>query len=95
MRVYASAQLMLDACALVHDKMPLCRDNDPELIKMMKKKMAVAISEENYDQAAQLRDSPLMTLYREIQRHKQNGDTARAAQLQRDLDRSSSGWDFP
>lgn len=71
-----------------------CRDDDPELIKMMKKKMAVAISEENYGQAAQLRDSPLMSLYRQIRHLKQNGENARAAQLQRDLDDSSSSWDF-
>lgn len=71
-----------------------CRDDDPELIKMMKKKMAVAISEENYGQAAQLRDSPLMSLYRQIRHLKQNGEVSRASQLQRDLDDSSASWDF-
>lgn len=61
---------------------------------MVKKKMELAIAEENYSQAAKLRDSPVMLLYREIQHLKQTGDTRRASQLQRDLDDSASSWDF-
>ena len=44
-----------------------CRVEDPELVKMIKRKMAVAVREEDYAHAAELPDHPIMSMYHEIE----------------------------
>ena len=43
----------------------LCRQDDPEPLKLLKRKMALAIEEEDYVQAAGIRDHPYMALHLE------------------------------
>lgn len=72
----------------------VCRASDPELVKMLKRQLAIAISEEDYGQAAQLRDSPLMQLYTEVRNLKAAGDLAAALELQDEFDAAAAKWDF-
>ena len=72
---------------------PPCRDKDPEVIKMIKRSMAVAIAEENYKEAARLRDMPAMATYREIQELRAEGDLPAAIQLQDELAHQEP-WSF-
>lgn len=72
----------------------VCRANDPELVKMIKRQLAIAIGEEDYVKAAQLRDSPLMQLYMEAKALKAAGDLAGALELQDEFDCAAANWDF-
>jgi hypothetical protein len=72
----------------------LCSASDPEIVKMLKRELAIAISEEDYAQAAQLRDSPLMRLYMKVKKLKAAGDLAAALELQDEFDAAAAKWDF-
>lgn len=61
---------------------------------MLKRQLAIAVAEENYSYAAQLRDSPMMQLYVEVQRLKAQGDLAAALDLQDEFDAAAASWDF-
>lgn len=61
---------------------------------MLKRQLAIAVAEEDYTQAAQLRDSPLMQLYLEVKNLKAAGDLAAALQLQDEFDAAAAKWDF-
>ena len=61
---------------------------------MLKRELAIAVSEEDYVQAAQLRDSPLMQLYMEVQNLRAAGDLAAALELQDEFDAAAVKWDF-
>ena len=76
------------------DACELCRPADPELVKMLKRELAIAVSEEDYVQAAQLRDSPLMRLYMEVQNLRAAGDLAAALELQDEFNAAAAKWDF-
>lgn len=43
------------------------RPDDPEPIKLLKRAMSVAVSEEDYPEAIRLRDHQWMQMYRDIQ----------------------------
>lgn len=49
------------------------RQDDPEPLKLLKRKMAVAIGEEDYQQAACIRDHPYMALHLESLRLRMAG----------------------
>jgi hypothetical protein len=61
---------------------------------MIKRSMAVAVAEENYARAAQLRDHPAMLMYHQIALLRRSGCLLEAIQLQDELDRQTEGWDF-
>jgi hypothetical protein len=61
---------------------------------MIKRQMRVAIAEEDYVKAAQLRDLPIMTMYHEIQQLRANGFAAEAQRLSDCLDAETSIWRF-
>jgi hypothetical protein len=71
-----------------------CRDKDPELVKMVKRSMDVAIAEENYAYAAQLRDLPVMQMHKEIQELRRSGNLISAIQLQDELEARFAKWTF-
>ncbi|GLC38971.1 hypothetical protein PLESTM_000801400 [Pleodorina starrii] len=61
------------------------RPNDPDVIVLLKRELAIAVSEEDYAAAIRLRDHPYMQLYRRIEAFQQLGRANEAAALQREL----------
>lgn len=51
-------------------------------LALLKRKMQVAIREENYPMAATLRDEPVMRTYLELHRHVVLGNSDRALELE-------------
>ncbi len=44
----------------------LARPDDPDAVKLLKRQLLVAVAEENYREAARLRDHAWMHLYRDM-----------------------------
>lgn len=61
---------------------------------MIKRSMRVAVAEENYVRAAQLRDHPVMVTYRHISLLRQSGRLVEAIKLQDELDAQAAEWRF-
>ena len=45
---------------------PSRREDDMEAVKLLKRKLSLAVSEEDYGTAAKIRDHPYMKLYKEL-----------------------------
>jgi UvrB/uvrC motif len=61
---------------------------------MIKRQMHVAVTEEDYGRAAELRDSHVMIMYSEIQKLRERGFPAEAKKLADCLDAETSIWSF-
>ncbi|GFR41045.1 hypothetical protein Agub_g1479 [Astrephomene gubernaculifera] len=61
------------------------KPDDPEVIKLLKRELAVAVREEDYAAAIRLRDHPYMQLYRRIEAFHHVGRAEEAASLRREL----------
>lgn len=55
----------MNLSALMHD-VRLLRNDDPDPLKLLKRKLAIAIVEEDYQQAITLRDHPYMQMHWEV-----------------------------
>jgi hypothetical protein len=62
-------------------------DDDLDAIKLLKRKLHVAIKEEDYTAAASIRDHPYLIVYRDICQSKINGQVDRASKLEEELKR--------
>ena len=62
-------------------------DDDLDAIKLLKRKLLVAVKEEDYSAAASIRDHPYLIVYRDICQSKMNGQEERAAKLEHELKR--------
>ena len=62
-------------------------DDDLDAIKLLKRKLTVAVKEEDYTTAASIRDHPYLLVYREICKSKIHGDSQRAVTLESELAR--------
>ena len=62
-------------------------DDDLSEIKLLKRKLLIAVKEEDYSTAAAIRDHPYLLVYREICQSKIHGDSHRAAKLESELQR--------
>ena len=51
---------------------------DPEPIKLLKRELDVAVSEEDYEAAARIRDSKLFVLHQKVAALREAGDTEAA-----------------
>lgn len=60
LQTLCSSQLLTQACYLD------CRIDDPDPLKLLKRKLAIAIAEENYGLAASVRDHPYMVLHVQV-----------------------------
>ena len=63
-----------------------CRKEDPEPVKRLKREMAVALAEEDYDAAARIRDHPFMVKAMEVLKHRQLGSDSEADRILHDLE---------
>lgn len=62
------------------------RKEDPEPVKRLKREMAVALAEEDYDAAARIRDHPFMVKAMLVLKHRQLGSDAEADRILHDLE---------
>lgn len=88
----SSAQQLCKLCRLFTNSRSCCRDQDPAVVKLQKRLLAIATLEEDYERAAQLRDSPIMTMYRQIQELQSQEKVAEALSLQMQLDQQAAEW---
>ena len=63
----------------------VCRQDDPEPVKRLKREMEVALSEEDYSAAARIRDHPFMKLAMQIVEERLAGRDSAAEALQVEL----------
>eukprot|EP01025_Chloroclados_australasicus_P032240 TRINITY_DN3267_c0_g1_i4.p2 TRINITY_DN3267_c0_g1~~TRINITY_DN3267_c0_g1_i4.p2 ORF type:complete len:390 (-),score=21.24 TRINITY_DN3267_c0_g1_i4:488-1501(-) len=61
------------------------RANDFEVIKLLKREMQVALTEENYSEAARIRDHPYLKIYMRMIQSQQEGRLDNAKELQKQL----------
>ena len=61
---------------------------DPTVIRLLKRELSVALDEEDYQTASQIRDHPLMILYMEMIHHSQKGEEEKAQELKAQLIKS-------
>ncbi|GMH45227.1 hypothetical protein BSKO_13184 [Bryopsis sp. KO-2023] len=78
---------MINVSEAEEDPMTAILPGDPEVIRRLKREMAVAIAEEDYKTAARLRDHPYMQKYKRIQEHRAAGEHSEAAELQLALEK--------
>ncbi|KAG2499872.1 hypothetical protein HYH03_002163 [Edaphochlamys debaryana] len=69
-----------------HDDYTALKAGDPEVIKLLKRELEVAVNEEDYAAAIRLRDHPYLQLYRRIEAFSMVGAADEAASLQQELD---------
>lgn len=62
-------------------------EDDLDAIKLLKRKLLVAIKEEDYSAAASIRDHPYLIVYRDICQSKISGQVDRATKLEEELKR--------
>ncbi|KAK9792065.1 hypothetical protein WJX73_002576 [Symbiochloris irregularis] len=67
------------------DALTTTRDEDPESLKLLKRKLGVAIAEEDYALAANIRDHPYMVLHLKAVQHRQAGQKAEAQEIYQQL----------
>lgn len=72
----------------------VCREKDPELVKVVKRSIAVAAEEENYAYAAYLRDLPVMQLYKQMQEHRRKGELIEALDAEDRMAFMCEQWAF-
>ena len=71
--------------ALSRQSCRCCRKEDPEPVKRLKREMAVALAEEDYDAAARIRDHPFMVKAMEVLKYRQLGSDSEADRILHDL----------
>eukprot|EP01024_Parvocaulis_polyphysoides_P062020 TRINITY_DN6979_c0_g1_i3.p1 TRINITY_DN6979_c0_g1~~TRINITY_DN6979_c0_g1_i3.p1 ORF type:complete len:354 (+),score=37.98 TRINITY_DN6979_c0_g1_i3:104-1063(+) len=62
------------------------RSNDFEVIKLLKREMKVALGEENYSEAARIRDHPFLLIYMRMLESQQAGRIENANKLRKQLE---------
>lgn len=67
------------------DPMVAIKDSDPEPIKRLKRELGVAVRDEDYSQAARIRDHPYMRQYRRIVAQREEGLEAEAGRMEAEL----------
>ncbi|GAX79692.1 hypothetical protein CEUSTIGMA_g7133.t1 [Chlamydomonas eustigma] len=82
-----------DSSHLPQDYMVLM-DDDLEAIKLLKRKLAVAIKEEDYKAATSIRDHPFLLLYKELFSQRIRGHKDEAARLESELKHKVAGHMF-
>lgn len=63
----------------------MCRAEDPDAIKLLKRELAIAVAEEDYRAAIRIRDHPYMQMYRRIQTFLHFGRQQEAEDLEAEL----------